>query len=47
MPAQLQEIYSILSIALGTPPKADESFTFEYYDKDGKFHSYVSLFLHP
>ncbi|XP_048751935.2 bleomycin hydrolase-like [Ostrea edulis] len=30
----LQQIYSILSICLGTPPK---TFTWEYYDKDKKY----------
>lgn len=31
----LDEIYSFLVVSLGKPPKA---FTFEYEDKDGKFH---------
>lgn len=37
--AQLAEIYRILSITLGTPPKPDDKFTWEYYSKDGKFHT--------
>lgn len=36
--AQLEEIYRILAITLGAPPKPDEKFTWEYYDKKNKFH---------
>ncbi len=32
-------VYNILSICLGTPPKPDAEFTWEYYDRDGKFCS--------
>jgi bleomycin hydrolase len=35
------EVYSTLSIALGTPPKPDHAFTWEYYDKDKKYHKYT------
>lgn len=28
----------VLAIALGTPPKPDETFTWDYLDKDGKYH---------
>jgi bleomycin hydrolase len=34
----LQEIHSILTILLGPPPKPSDSFTWEYYDANGKFH---------
>lgn len=30
-------IFNILSCTMGTPPKADAEFTWEAYDKDGKF----------
>ncbi|KAK4702450.1 bleomycin hydrolase, partial [Phenoliferia sp. Uapishka_3] len=45
---QMEEIYRILAITLGTPPKPDEPFTWEYYSssspdstlaKDKKYHS--------
>lgn len=39
---QLAEIYKILSITLGAPPKPTDSFTWEYYDKNGKFHTLTS-----
>ncbi len=39
---QLEEVYRVLAIACGTPPKPDEEFTWEYYDKDGKYHSLTS-----
>lgn len=32
-------VYRILAITVGTPPKADEPFTWEYYTKDKKFKS--------
>ncbi len=35
----VKEIYDILVISLGPPPKADNEFTWEYVDKDKKFHS--------
>uniref|UniRef100_A0A060TEG4 Cysteine proteinase 1, mitochondrial n=1 Tax=Blastobotrys adeninivorans TaxID=409370 RepID=A0A060TEG4_BLAAD len=35
----VREIHSILVLALGTPPSPTEQFTWEYYDKNGKFHS--------
>ncbi|WWD08229.1 hypothetical protein V865_006340 [Kwoniella europaea PYCC6329] len=37
----LSEIFSTLSIALGSPPKPDEKITWEYYDRDDKFHSWT------
>lgn len=37
----LAEIYSTLSIALGSPPKPDEEVTWNYYDRDDKFHSWT------
>lgn len=36
----IAEVYSTLCITLGTPPKPDTAFTWEYYDKDKKFHSW-------
>lgn len=29
--------FQVLAIALGSPPKPDDKFLFEFYDKDGKF----------
>ncbi len=37
----IAEVYSTLCITLGTPPKPDAEFTWEYYDKDDKFHSWT------
>ena len=37
----MADVYRVLSITLGTPPKATEKFTWEYYDADDKFHKYV------
>ena len=36
----MSQIYTTLSITLGAPPRPDESFKWEYYDTDGKFHSW-------
>lgn len=36
--ACMSEVYRMLAIACGPPPKADEPFTWEYYDKTGKYH---------
>ncbi len=33
----MKSVYDILCICLGTPPKADEKLSWEYYDRDGKF----------
>lgn len=38
----VQEIYNILAITLGAPPKADETFVWEYIDAAGKAHSITS-----
>ncbi|GAA5938841.1 C1 family peptidase [Sporobolomyces koalae] len=35
---QMSEMYRILAITLGAPPKPDESFVWEYYSKDKKYH---------
>lgn len=35
----LQEIYGILVLSLGVPPKPDDTFTWNFHDKDGKFRS--------
>lgn len=34
----VQDIYSILTITLGSPPKPDDVFTWEYQDKDKNYH---------
>jgi bleomycin hydrolase len=34
-----KEIYRLLTMFLGNPPKPNEEFTWEFYDKDGKFNS--------
>ena len=34
----MQEIHRILTITLGPPPSSREKMTWEYYDKDDKFH---------
>ncbi|KAG2733170.1 hypothetical protein G9P44_004160 [Scheffersomyces stipitis] len=38
--ATVYTVFKILSLALGSPPNADEPFTWEYIDKDGKYKSY-------
>lgn len=37
----MQEVYNILSAALGVPPGADTAFTYEYTGKDGKAHAWT------
>ncbi|KAK0541071.1 bleomycin hydrolase [Tilletia horrida] len=37
--AQMREVYRMICIAYGEPPKPDEEFTWEYVDKKGKFHT--------
>ncbi|KAG9031939.1 hypothetical protein FRB95_002075 [Tulasnella sp. JGI-2019a] len=37
----MSEVYRILSITLGVPPKATENFTYEYYDLDKKARSWT------
>ena len=34
----MQEIHCILTLMLGPPPKPDDKFTWQYYDKEEKFH---------
>ncbi|KIW84089.1 hypothetical protein Z517_03335 [Fonsecaea pedrosoi CBS 271.37] len=34
----MREIHCILTLMLGPPPKPDEKFTWEFYDKDEKYH---------
>ncbi|PWZ03236.1 peptidase C1B, bleomycin hydrolase [Testicularia cyperi] len=34
---QMAEVYRMLVITLGTPPKPDDEFTYQYRDKSGKF----------
>ncbi len=36
----LEEIYNTLSIALGSPPRPDETLKWDYYGRDEKFHSW-------
>ena len=48
--AQMAEVYRMLAIALGPPPRPDAEFTFSYRDKDAKFRSVTSTprdFLRP
>ena len=33
----MQDIYTIMSATLGVPPRPDASFTWEYYNEDGKY----------
>lgn len=35
----MRDIHRILTIMLGPPPNPDKEMTWEYYDKDDKFHS--------
>lgn len=35
----VKQIYGILVLTLGVPPRVDETFTWDYTDKDGKFGS--------
>ena len=37
----LKEVYVVMSATLGTAPKPDEAFTWDYYDKDGKAQSWT------
>ena len=32
----MKEVYTIMSATLGVPPRADDKFVWDYYDKDGK-----------
>ena len=34
----MQEVHCILTLMLGPPPKPDETFTWEYYDANNKYH---------
>jgi bleomycin hydrolase len=36
---QMSEVYTILAMTCGVPPKADDKLTYEFYDKKGKFQS--------
>lgn len=35
----LRRIHQMITLTLGPPPPPNESFTWQYYDSDGKFHS--------
>jgi bleomycin hydrolase len=37
----LAEVYNVCAVTLGVPPKPDEEFTWEYNDKDGKYHTWT------
>merc|ERR1712000_708232 len=37
----MQEVQTILTLMLGPPPKPDETFTWEYYDANDKYHKMV------
>lgn len=32
----MKEVYTIMSATLGVPPRAEDKFVWDYYDKDGK-----------
>lgn len=36
----MAEVFNTISIALGSPPKPDEKFVWDYYDKDNKYHTW-------
>ncbi|CAK7895284.1 cysteine proteinase 1, mitochondrial [[Candida] anglica] len=38
--SMMKEIYNIIALSLGTPPKPTDSFTWEFIDKDGTFKSF-------
>lgn len=38
--AMMKQIYNVVAIALGTPPKPNDKFTWEFIDKDGNFKSF-------
>jgi bleomycin hydrolase len=38
----MEVIYRILAITLGTPPKANEEFTWEYFDAKKGYHKITS-----
>jgi bleomycin hydrolase len=35
----MEQIYGVLTLALGAPPKPDDTFTWNYVDKDQKYHT--------
>lgn len=37
----MKEVWTIMTIALGTPPNPNEKFTWDYYDKDDKPHTWT------
>ncbi|KAI0645742.1 peptidase C1B bleomycin hydrolase [Trametes meyenii] len=37
----LKEVYIVISATLGVPPRAEENFTWDYYDKEGKSGSWT------
>ena len=37
----LKEVYVVMSATLGVPPKVTDTFTYDYYDKDGKAGSWT------
>ena len=36
----MREVWTIMTATLGVPPRPDAAFTWDYYDKDGKPHSW-------
>ena len=36
----LSEVYNVMTATLGVPPLPDSTFTWDYYDKDGKPHTW-------
>lgn len=33
----MKHVYTVMATTLGSPPRPDETFLFETYDKDGKY----------
>lgn len=36
----MKEVYNTLSITLGSPPRPDDEVSWDYYDKDNKYHQW-------
>lgn len=37
----MKEVYNTLAITLGSPPRPDDQVSWEYYDKDNKYHKWT------
>lgn len=40
--AMNKEVYNIIALSLGSPPKPEDLFKWEFLDKNGKYHAYES-----